>query len=246
MDIQTNLRINGASTISYKEKSKITILNKILYDTIDGICDELANEFIGNSFSMELSHIDKITNKDAYEKLKLDHCDMSNYQGFIKYPNNGIKPDGGVILLNHYDNNYNIIETNIVFAAELKRQGSNARRIAEGKPKQAIGNAIERLGKNKDFIKTLSKDEAIFPYMIYVSGCDTNEPFFLNKLVQYNNGRDTNTYNLYNRNGEASITFIIQEDDFDEETFYNPAYRMIKDSLLYFLNKKKMSERYNI
>lgn len=242
MDIQTNLRTNGASTISYKEKSKITILNKILYDTVDGICDELSNEFISNSFSLELSHIDKFTNKDAYEKLRMDRCDMETYQGFINYPNNGIRPDGGIILLNHYDKNCNIVETNIVFAAELKRQGSNTRRIAEGKPKQAIGNAIERLGKNAKFIETLSRNEAIYPYMVYVSGCDTNEPFFLNKLVQINNGRDLNIYNLYKKNNESAITFIIQEDDFDENTFYEPAYRMIKDSLLYFLNKKKIND----
>lgn len=240
MDIQTNLRINGARCISPSSKSEITYLNNLFYDEIEDICNELVENYISNIPSLELKHINKMTNRDAYEKLKMDGHDMKQYEGYNEYPDNGIKPDGGIILLNEYNADYNIIKTDIVFAGELKRQGSNDRRIKEGKKKQAIGNAIERLGKNSRFIETLSWDEEIYPYMIFVSGCDVKESFFLNKLVQINNGRDVNTYNLYKEDGKSSITFIIQENNFDSKTFREHAYPFIIDSLLYFLKKKNI------
>ncbi|MCQ3807647.1 MAG: hypothetical protein KTV16_10300 [Acidimicrobiia bacterium] len=42
----------------------------------------------------------------------------------------------------------------------------------EGKPKQAKGNAIERLGKNVIGFRTAMMNEAIVPFVCFGSGCD--------------------------------------------------------------------------
>lgn len=237
MDIQSNLRQNGARCITTKSKSEITYLNALLYDEVDYICECLKNDYLYNNPFLELVHLKKFTNRDAYEKLRIDGNNMSEYEGFMNYPNNGIIPDGGIVLLHHYDKNDNIIKTDVIFACELKRQGSNDRRIEEGKPKQAIGNAIERIGKNSIFVSTLTKDEDIYPYMVFVSGCDVNEPFFLNKLVQMNNGRSITKYNLYKKENQSCITFVTQEENYDSKTFRKHCSQMMVDSLKYYLNK---------
>lgn len=245
MDIQSNLRRNGASCITTKSKSEIIYLNNLLYNEVDDICEYLKNKYLCNMPLLEIVHINRMTNRDAYEKLRLDNNDMRLYQGYIDYPNYGIKPDGGIILLNHYNKEDDIVKTDIIFASELKRQGSNDKRLIEGKPKQAIGNAIERLGKNAKFISNLTENEDIYPYMIFVSGCDVNEPFFLSKLIQSNNGRNINTYNLYKENNQSCITFITQEENFDSKTFRKYCIQMAEDSLLYYLKKSQYINNQN-
>jgi len=77
-----------------------------------------------------------------------------------------IKPDSGIIF-------YRINEIKfILLASEAKKQGTNDIRIAEGKKKQAQGNAIERAFKNFSEICVLSDGYGITPYSLFCSGCD--------------------------------------------------------------------------
>ena len=52
-----------------------------------------------------------------------------------------------------------------IVIAEIKRQGTNNEREKEGKPKQATGNPIERLGKNLTGIKAMMNHEKITPFI---------------------------------------------------------------------------------
>lgn len=82
-----------------------------------------------------------------------------------------IVPDGGILyLVNKKDN-----KKMPLVIAEIKRQGTNKERIKEGKPKQATGNAIERLGKNLTGIKAMMNHEKITPFICFGWGCDFTE-----------------------------------------------------------------------
>jgi len=54
----------------------------------------------------------------------------------------------------------------------VKNQGTNDLRAKESLPKQAKGNAIERLGKNLIGLRTALMRENIFPFVCFGYGCD--------------------------------------------------------------------------
>lgn len=78
-----------------------------------------------------------------------------------------IKPDGGFLYA--FDATG---KKHLILIAEVKRQGTNDKRLKEGLTKQAKGNAIERLGKNLIGIRAIFKNEAIIPFVCFGSGYD--------------------------------------------------------------------------
>lgn len=79
-------------------------------------------------------------------------------------------PDGGIVeLVSLTGERYPILIT------EKKNQGTNDLRKREGKPRQARGNAIERLGKNVIGFRTALLHESIFPFVCFGDGCDFDE-----------------------------------------------------------------------
>jgi type II restriction enzyme len=78
-----------------------------------------------------------------------------------------MQPDGGILsMLNTEGREFPIL------ISEVKNQGTNDLRVAEGKKKQSRGNAIERLGKNVLGFRTAMMDEQIFPFLCFGYGCD--------------------------------------------------------------------------
>jgi type II restriction enzyme len=83
----------------------------------------------------------------------------------MKY--SSMRPDGGVLCaLDNEDREHSIL------IAEVKNQGTNDARAREGKPKQASGNAIERLGKNLIGLRAAMMSENIVPFVCFGYGCD--------------------------------------------------------------------------
>jgi type II restriction enzyme len=78
-----------------------------------------------------------------------------------------IKPDGGFLYAIDKSGNKRLI-----LVAEVKRQGTNDKRLIEGLKKQAKGNAIERLGKNLIGVRALFKEESLIPFICFGSGDD--------------------------------------------------------------------------
>ena len=78
-----------------------------------------------------------------------------------------IKPDGGFLYATDKKGN-----TKLILIAEVKRQGTNDQRASEGLPKQAKGNAIERLGKNLIGVRAMFKKENMIPFVCFGSGYD--------------------------------------------------------------------------
>ncbi len=78
-----------------------------------------------------------------------------------------MRPDGGIIyLVGKNETRYPVL------ISEKKNQGTNDLRKTEGKPRQAMGNAIERLGKNVIGFRTALLTETIFPFVCFGDGCD--------------------------------------------------------------------------
>ncbi|MDR2033137.1 MAG: hypothetical protein LBP89_00660 [Helicobacteraceae bacterium] len=115
------------------------------------------------------------------------------YSGYFGKPleTSFITPDGGFIFATNKQG-----ERRIVLVSEVKHQGTNDKRKKEGLPKQAKGNAIERLGKNLIGIKALFKNEGVLPFVCFGNGDDfkegspirdrvltMNDFFSLNKII---------------------------------------------------------------
>jgi len=80
-----------------------------------------------------------------------------------------ITPDGGFLWVKINGKKYYIL------VSEQKRQGTNDKRLLEGKKRQSQGNAAERLGKNVDAIDVLFANEEIYPFIVFLQGCDFND-----------------------------------------------------------------------
>lgn len=93
-----------------------------------------------------------------------------------------IKPDGGFL---YAENEHGV--RRLILVAEVKRQGTNDKRLTEGLPKQAKGNAIERLGKNLTGIRAIFKKENIIPFVCFGSGDDFQQgSTILDRVVTMN------------------------------------------------------------
>ena len=84
-----------------------------------------------------------------------------------------MRPDGGILFLKPRDTSDDRMFP--VLITEVKNQGTNDLRVAEGLKKQAKGNAIERLGKNVVGFRTAMLSEQIIPFVCFGDGCDFAE-----------------------------------------------------------------------
>lgn len=85
------------------------------------------------------------------------------------FDSSSIRPDGGILYIQGKPNDK---LTYPILIAEVKNQGTDDLRAKEGLPKQAKGNAIERLGKNLVGLRTALMRESIFPFVCFGYGCD--------------------------------------------------------------------------
>ena len=96
--------------------------------------------------------------------LKKHFADVDFHRHF---ETSAIRPDGGILRLVANDK-----EEFPILIAEVKNQGTNDLRKTEGLPRQAKGNAIERLGKNVIGLRAALRSESIFPFVCFGYGCD--------------------------------------------------------------------------
>ena len=117
------------------------------------------------------------------EKCSLFSCQQAFHRhgGPVPDPKNksvSMKPDGGIIWAQFgecEDGERVCMRMYPVFIGEDKVQGTNDSRLAEGKPRQARGNAIERAAKNIRGSEMICMGQNTFPYAIFASGCDFHE-----------------------------------------------------------------------
>jgi len=100
------------------------------------------------------------------EELRHTYPDVEFHYHFST---SSIRPDGGILNIQGKPNDK---LTYPILIAEVKNQGTNDLRLQEGLPRQAKGNAIERLGKNLIGLRTALMRESIFPFVCFGYGCD--------------------------------------------------------------------------
>lgn len=130
---------------------------------LERVVERLDREF-GKKIS--LSHAKQWYLKDIVAELRQTYRDTEFHYHF---DTSSIRPDGGILHIRAQSGSTFLYP---VLIAEVKNQGTNVLRAREGLPKQAKGNAIERLGKNLIGLRTALMRESIFPFVCFGYGCD--------------------------------------------------------------------------
>jgi type II restriction enzyme len=117
-----------------------------------------------DAFDLQFDHKREWKLQEIVARLREEYPDVPFAEPFAR---SSMKPDGGVLSIVDQDGKHHPI-----LIVEVKNQGTNVERIAEGLPRQAKGNAIERLGKNVIGFRTAMLPEGIMPFVCFGYGCD--------------------------------------------------------------------------
>ena len=117
-----------------------------------------------------------------------------------------MRPDGGILLATLNGKEYPIL------AVEDKVQGTNDVLFAQGKRRQATGNAIERGGKNIRGAEMLFAGMSVFPYVLFAAGCDFHSSETIAKRLEMMNMGVPNHYiQIEPEMGETEVSNIVSE-----------------------------------
>lgn len=145
-------------------------------------------------------------------------------------------PDGGFLYLVSKDG-----KRFPILIGEKKNQGTNDLRAAEGKSKQAKGNAIERLGKNVIGLRALMADEDIFPFVCFGDGCDfAADSSILDRVVTIAIFGELNKVYLHDVANLPQFkrgTFYFRAEEWTENEMYDRFYEIAKRSIHYYFSK---------
>lgn len=171
--------------------------------------------------------------KDVISRLQVLYPHVSFCECF---DTSAMRPDGGILSISDKKG-----EMYPILISEKKNQGTNDLRALQGKPRQAKGNAIERLGKNVIGLRTALLNEAIFPFVCFGDGCDFAEDSSiidrvktiamfgtLNELHLHNEGPQ----GIFNR---GSYYFRVTEWTANE--MYTLALEIARRSIFYYFSK---------
>ncbi len=153
--------------------------------------------------------------KDIVAELRQTYPDVEFHYHF---DSSSIRPDGGILYIRGKPNDK---LTYPILIAEVKNQGTNDLRAAEGLPRQARGNAIERLGKNLIGLRAALMRESIFPFVCFGYGCDFEaDSSILDRVATMAMFGKLNTTYLYNegngRFNRGSFYFRVERWSVDE------------------------------
>lgn len=146
-----------------------------------------------------------------------------------------LNPDGGFIYLTDKNGaKYPIL------ISEVKKQGTNDIREAEGKAPQAKGNAIERLGKNVLGFKVLLNSETIFPFACFCYGRDFEEGSSIrDRVATIASFARLNTIHLEDSvsAGTKLGSYFVRELKWTNEEMAEICNKIAKGSIRYYTNK---------
>lgn len=135
----------------------------------------------------------KLTKLEISIKVKKANIEFGSN---ISNSNSFIRPDAGFLYA--YINGM----PNLILSGESKKQGTNELRKIFGLEKQARGNAVERTSKNCYEISQYMMSEDIFPYIIFISGCDfVNRSSIRDRITANNYQCEFNKLHIYKKKG---------------------------------------------
>ena len=216
------LREQRAGTvINMTSKKQETALGRALAEVVGRITGK---------FGVELEHTAQWKLADIVSSLRGDFHDVEFHYHF---DNSAMKPDGGILSMLDSEGT-----TRPILISEVKNQGTNDLRAAEGKPKQAKGNAIERLGKNVIGFRTAMMGEAIVPFVCFGYGCDfADDSSILDRVSTIAMFGPLNTVNVVNQ-GESGVfnrgSFFFREEPWTAEEMSSIMYEVASRAIHYY------------
>lgn len=163
---------------------------------------------------------------------------------FVNLKTSSMKPDGGILsIVDKESTKYPILIT------ETKNQGTNDKRIKEGKPKQSKGNAVERLGKNVIGFRTALLHESIFPFICFGDGCDfAPDSSILDRVITISMFGKLNKVRLHNE-GKGGIfnrgSFFFREKLWTPQEMAEKMIEIAEGSIYYYFSKYN-KETFNV
>jgi type II restriction enzyme len=221
-----DLRARRAGTvINLTSKKQETALGRALRKVVA----QLQREFAG----VQLHHEPRWRLVDIVDQLERDFPDVP----FEKpQKRRWLEPDGGVLsIVDRQDKHH------VILISEVKNQGTNDAREAEGLPPQNKGNAVERLGKNMIAFRTAMLTEDIMPFVCFGYGCDFAEGSnILDRVVTVAMFGRLNEIELHNR-GEGGRfnrgSFFFQERRWTQTRMANIMHEVASRSIHYYFSK---------
>lgn len=161
-------------------------------------------EGLAADFKVPLVHERQWKLTDVVARLRAHFPDVPFAYHF---ETSAMRPDGGILSMVDKEG-----EQYPILIVEVKNQGTNDLRALEGKPKQAKGNAIERLGKNVIGFRTAMLSEAIMPFVCFGYGCDfADDSSILDRVV---------TINMFGPLNEVSLMNLGENGMFNRGSFF--------------------------
>jgi len=150
-----------------------------------------------------------------------------------------IRPDGGILYI---QGELGERVTYPILIAEVKNQGTNELRVKEGLPRQAKGNAIERLGKNLIGLRTALMRESIFPFVCFGYGCDfAADSSILDRVSTMAMFGHLNKTYLHSQEGGKFNrgSFYFRPERWTVDEMYTVMKDIAERSVLYYFSKYK-------
>jgi len=184
------LRDQRAGTvINLTSKKQESDVIKALLQVVDHLGDKFRRK-------VSLVHEKQWYLKDIVAELRHTYPEIGFHYHF---DSSSIRPDGGILYIQGMAGDR---FTYPILIAEVKNQGTNDLRAQEGLPRQAKGNAIERLGKNLIGLRAALMRESIFPFVCFGYGCDFEaESSILDRVSTMAMFGKLNTTYLHNEEG---------------------------------------------
>ena len=222
------LREQRAGTVinvtSKKQESDIIM-------ALQQVVDRLDRKF-GKKIS--LAHEKQWYLKDIVAELRHTYPDTEFHYHF---DSSSIRPDGGILHIRGKAGDKFMYP---VLIAEVKNQGTNVLRAEEGLPKQAKGNAIERLGKNLIGLRAALMRESIFPFVCFGYGCDfEDDSSILDRVtIMAMFGKLNKTY-LHNEEGGKLNrgSFYFRPNQWSVDEMVNIMRDIAERAVLYYFSK---------
>ena len=184
--------------------------------------------------SITLRHEKQWYLRDIVAELEVSYPDSDFHYHFQR---SSIRPDGGIL---HIEGGDDVSFIYPILIAEVKNQGTNDIRQREGLPRQARGNAIERLGKNLIGLRAALMRESIFPFVCFGYGCDFEaESTILDRVSTMAMFGKLNTTYLHNsENGKLNRgSFYFREEEWTVREMTDVMSDIAERSVLYYFSK---------
>ena len=217
-------RLRAETVLNLKSEVQETTLADALVDVVARLQE---------AFEVELQHDSRWWLHEIISSLRRDFPEVP----FAKPPKNRwMEPDGGVLSVVDREGNRHVI-----LISEVKSQGTNDEREKEGKSKQAMGNAIERLGKNMIGFRTAMLSESIMPFVCFGDGWDFKPgSYILDRVVTIAMFGPLNRIALHN-DGEGGQfnrgSFFFREDPWTAKEMANRLFKVAERSIYYYFSE---------